>query len=130
MRISDWSSDVCSSDLPAAHRPARPVAPLGLAALDDALPGGGLPLGALHEIEGERAEWDDGATLGFCLALLARLEKAAPAGRQILWVSRQGDLYPPALAGQGLDPGRFLLVRSEEHTSELQSLMRLSYAVL
>jgi protein ImuA len=92
---------------------ARPVAPLGLAALDDALPGGGLPLGALHEIEGERAEWDDGATTGFCLALLARLERRFPTGRKILWISRQGDLYPPALAGQGLDPGRFLLVRAK-----------------
>ncbi|MGF1630125.1 MAG: ImuA family protein [Kiloniellaceae bacterium] len=90
----------------------RPVAPLGLATLDDALPGGGLPLGALHEIEGERAEWDDGATLGFCLALLARLQRAFPDSGQILWVSRRGDLYPPALAGQGLDPGRFLLVRA------------------
>ncbi len=91
----------------------RLVLPLGLAALDAALPGGGLPLGALHEIEGERAEWDDGVTLGFCLALLARLERAFPKAGQILWVSRQGDLYPPALAGQGLDPGRFLLVRAK-----------------
>lgn len=89
------------------------MAPLGLAALDEALPGGGLPLGALHEIEGERAEWDDGATTGFCLALLSRMEKAAPTARPILWVSRQGDLYPPALVGQGLDPGRFLLVRAK-----------------
>jgi protein ImuA len=105
---------------------ARPVAPLGLAALDDALPGGGLPLGALHEIEGERAEWDDGATLGFCLALLARLELfsrgAFPSERKILWVSRQGDLYPPALAGQGLDPGRFLLVRAKSDAEVLWAL--------
>ena len=93
----------------------RPVLPLGLAALDGALPGGGLPLGALHEIEGERAEWDDGVALGFCLALLARLRaaQASSAGaKTILWVSRRGDLYPPALAGQGLDPGRFLMVRA------------------
>jgi protein ImuA len=109
---------------------ARPVAPLGLAALDDALPGGGLPLGALHEIEGERAEWDDGATLGFCLALLARLAKAGSgafpgAGREprkILWISRQGDLYPPALAGQGLDPGRFLLVRAKNDAEVLWAM--------
>lgn len=100
----------------------RPVAPLGLAALDAALPGGGLPLGALHEIEGERAEWDDGATLGFCLALLARLDKAFPRAGQILWVSRRGDLYPPALAGQGLDPGRFLLVRAASDAEVLWAL--------
>ena len=100
----------------------RPVLPLGLAALDGALPGGGLPLGALHEIEGERAEWDDGVALGFCLALLARLRAAQASNaagppksippKTILWVSRRGDLYPPALAGQGLDPRRFLLVRA------------------
>ncbi|WP_299393926.1 ImuA family protein [Pelagibius sp.] len=91
---------------------ARPVLPLGLAALDAALPGGGLPLGALHEIEGERAEWDDGVTLGFCLALLARHQARFPGAGDILWVSRQGDLYPPALAARGLDPGRLVLVRA------------------
>lgn len=100
----------------------RPVAPLGLDALDAALPGGGLPLGALHEIEGERAEWDDGVTLGFCLALLARMALAFPGAGRILWVSRQGDLYPPALAGQGLDPGRFLLVRAKSDAEVLWAL--------
>ena len=100
------------------ERGPRPVLPLGLAALDEALPGGGLPLGALHEIEGERAEWDDGVTLGFCLALLARLAKTAPDSsrmppKSILWVSRAGDLYPPALTALGLDPGRFLMVRAK-----------------
>jgi protein ImuA len=100
----------------------RPVAPLGLEALDAALPGGGLPLGALHEIEGERAEWDDGVTLGFCLALLARLEKAFPDSGKILWISRQGDLYPPALAGQGFDPGRFLLVRAKSDAEVLWAM--------
>src|SRR3546814_1299783 len=33
------------------------------------------------------------------------------------------------LIGQALFSARFLLQRSEEHTSELQSLMRISYAV-
>ena len=97
----------------ATGRRRRPVLPLGLAALDEALPGGGLPLGALHEIEGERAEWDDGVTLGFCLALLARLRALAPKAGSILWVSRWGDLYPPALAALGLDPARFILVRAK-----------------
>src|SRR3546814_7654945 len=36
MRISDWSSDVCSSDLPDDFPAAqRPVAPLGTSALGD-----------------------------------------------------------------------------------------------
>ena len=110
---------------------ARPVAPLGLAALDAALPGGGLPLGALHEIEGERAEWDDGVTAGFCLALLARLNKAAATARahspkDVLWVSRRGDLYPPALVGPGkggaLDPNRFLLVHARSDAEVLWAM--------
>jgi protein ImuA len=101
---------------------ARPVAPLGLAALDAALPGGGLPLGALHEIEGERAEWDDGVTTGFCLALLARLEQARRNAGQILWVSRHSDLYPPALRSQTLDPGRFLLVRARSDAEVLWAM--------
>ena len=104
----------------------RPVAPLGLAVLDAALPGGGLPLGALHEIEGERAEWDDGVTTGFCLALLARLEKARCNAGQILWIARQSDLYPPALGAPGardsLDPNRFLLVRARSDAEVLWAM--------
>lgn len=96
----------------------RLVAPLGLAALDDHLPGGGLARGGLHEIEGERAEWDDGAATGFCLALLARL---VSAGR-ILWVSRWGDLHGPGLAAYGLDPGRLILVRAETEAAVLWAL--------
>ncbi len=89
------------------------AAPLGAAALDAHLPGGGLALGCLHEIEGGRAEWDDGAATGFCLALLARLLGAAPRAQgPVLWVSRWRDLYAPGLAAFGLDPGRLILVRA------------------
>jgi protein ImuA len=84
-----------------------------LAALDAHLPGGGLALGCLHEIEGGRAEWDDGAASGFCLALLARLLGATPRAQgPVLWVSRWRDLYAPGLAAFGLDPGRLILVRA------------------
>src|SRR3546814_8018146 len=40
-------------------------------------------------------------------------------------------LFDPAAArlGAGADPCQSVLLRSEEHTSELQSLMRISYAV-
>ena len=34
------------------HDALRPVIPFGLAAIDDAVPGGGLALGALHELAG------------------------------------------------------------------------------
>jgi len=94
----------------------RRVAPLGAAGLDAHLPGGGLPLGGLHEIEGGRAEWDDGAATGFCAGLLARLLDAVPERRRdnkpVLWVSPWRDLYAPGLRAFGLDPGRLIQVRA------------------
>ncbi len=82
--------------------------PLGAPALDRRLPAGGLPLGVLHELEGARGDWDDGAATGFCLLLLQRL-LAARAG-PVIWVSAGRDLYGPGLLAAGLDPGRFLFV--------------------
>ena len=100
------------------------IRPLGAAALDARLPGGGLPLAGLHEIEGERAEWDDGVATGFCLALLVR-RLAAPdeagdedgagagaAAKPVLWAAPRLDLYGPGLAGWGLDPGRLILAET------------------
>src|SRR3546814_6886548 len=85
MRISDWSSDVCSSDL-------------------------------------EPSSQSTSASVGRRKAMCWR-----PSGRR------------PALGGRRPDiPNHFSLdtrqssscrLRSEEHTSELQSLMRTSYAV-
>src|SRR3546814_5360350 len=92
MRISDWSSDVCSSDrLMAAH------------------------------LSGQRV-----SVSSLCIAA------AVPATTALRWIR--------ALTDHGLflrqaDPsdGRRVFIalsdRSEEHTSELQSLMRISYAV-
>jgi protein ImuA len=87
------------------------VVPLGLPALDGHLPGGGLPLGALHQVEAARAEWDDGAMTGFSLGLIARLAQAVPG--PVLWVARQPDLYGPGLLALGFDPGRLILVRAQ-----------------
>ncbi len=98
----------------AAARDEAEAAPLGVAALDARLPGGGLPLRCLHEIEGDRAEWDDGVATGFCLALLARLLAAAPRAQgPVLWVTRWRDLYAPGLAAFGFDPGRLILVHAD-----------------
>ena len=59
--------------LEAGETERRTALPLGAPALDARLPGGGLPLAGLHEVAGERAEWDDGVALGFLLALLSRV---------------------------------------------------------
>src|SRR3546814_9790703 len=87
MRISDWSSDVCSSDLPQK----RPTA---------------LAVVRLSE---ERSN-----PSGF----------ARPTGRPSLCEDSQGRGCGPPGARGITNSGR-----SEEHTSELQSLMRISYAV-
>ena len=86
------------------------VLPLGAPLLDDHLPGGGLALGALHEIEGVRAEWDDAVAAAFCLALAAPL--AVVGAGPVLWVARQTDLCGAGIAALGLDPGRVLFVRA------------------
>src|SRR3546814_10350105 len=104
MRISDWSSDVCSSDLQ----------PLGR--------------GGLHAdpVEGQAQYFRDPATHRIPMRTDFRglanqrqvdmFDEAVPfcdALRRIFQETGGGDAAP----------------RSEEHTSELQSLMRISYAV-
>src|SRR3546814_5777625 len=121
MRISDWSSDVCSSDLAGAG--AGVPAPRGALVLDAA-----AGAGVLHHLPGRGAV--------ACAARdrhAARALRAAGAGRgheRRTVVARRLD--PPARAAQGERSQPALATgpadRSEEHTSELQSLMRTSYA--
>src|SRR3546814_8032651 len=95
MRSSDWSSDVCSSDL-------RVIG--GIAAVD----------------RGDRMAWQPGVLGGDA----GRHGEAAHRYRDRGAGTR--NLVEPFLAR---DDERGLGDRSEEHTSELQSLMRISYAV-
>src|SRR3546814_5292168 len=97
MRISDWSSDVCSSDLhllifggerrmlDPAEIPVFRMMQVGEAAIDQ----------AAHEVDRHR-----------------RAHMAFEQTQRIGNTRRGGEVR-----------------RSEEHTSELQSLMRISYAV-
>src|SRR3546814_5419420 len=94
MRISDWSSDVCSSDL-AARRGNR-----------------------ARRAAGRDAPADAGATNGVVAGVL-RARVAAPRCRG---AGRHRPARPAVLRHRNHG-------RSEEHTSELQSLMRISYAV-
>jgi protein ImuA len=87
--------------------PARHgVLPFGEAAIDRALPGGGLKRGAVHEILGTGGDEEDGAAAaGFAAGILARLGSGP-----ILWCLRRPDLYGPGLRAHGLDPARLVLV--------------------
>jgi protein ImuA len=82
------------------------VLPFQVAAIDRALPGGGLALGAMHEILGLGADEEDGAaTAGFAAAIAGRLGPGL-----VLWALKRGDLYGPGLAEHGLDPARIVRV--------------------
>src|SRR3546814_4503900 len=105
MRISDWSSDVCSSDLAddevRRHLAGERCADLFHLRLDDGV--AGLP----HQ----RPAAGSGNAVEQRLAALHVADDGG-AGVPLQHVTRQ----------ERQD-------RSEEHTSELQSLMRISYAV-
>ncbi len=95
------------------EQPARHgVLPFGVAAIDRALPGGGLALGAVHEILGAGGDEEDGAAAaGFAAGILARLGPMGGTG-PVLWCLRRPDLYGPGLMAHGLDPARLVLVRA------------------
>src|SRR3546814_10738551 len=125
MRISDWSSGVCSSDL-AAGAWRRSQRPQALRQLEGAGPGN--PLALLRRRPGHhrlppRAVGAAGTAHGQQPAQpgIPRLHRLLAAGH------RAGQRH-----GAGVGPGMaptYGFRRSEENTSELQSLMRISYAV-
>src|SRR3546814_5551207 len=109
MRISDWSSDVCSSDLlgRGGHR------------------GGLAEVGGFHDRHIGRH----------------RAGENAPGSTPVSRHDRRGGWtrsFPPngskpnwarPICASSMPLISFQTIRSEEHTSELQSLMRISYAV-
>lgn len=85
----------------------RRILPLRLPEVDRALPGGGIALGALHEIAGTGPEVEHGAAATlFVAALLGRLRGP------VLWALAQADLFAPALAAVGLAPHRVIYVEA------------------
>lgn len=100
-------------------RAAAPVLPFGMPAIDRALPGGGLALGALHELSGTGPDEEDGAVAAAFLAgILARLTPERP----VLWCHTAGDLHAPGLALCGLAPGRLILARARNDQEILWAL--------
>ncbi len=106
---------------------AGAVRPLGLAAVDGALPGGGLGLGGLHHVaDGAPVLTAGGACAGgaataFTALLADRLARTAPARpRPVVWCVRAGgaddSLYGPGLAALGLTSTRLLVVRAPTAT--------------
>src|SRR3546814_10182619 len=137
MRISDWGSDVCSSDLPLAEQRLGDclVARRGGLVRPDALDLGFEQRDAFVEfVHRQRIEW---------LADQRREHVALAAGKVVIGHGASFLAGPCFSKGRTVDPrawpvnkaarvghrGKWgIQRRSEEHTSELQSLMRNSYA--
>src|SRR3546814_10457168 len=114
MRISDWSSDVCSSDLGTYNRDSAQTN--SFVSHDRCIRSSDAVCGDVTG--GKRPS-------GGC--------EARSRTGALLWFRR---LVENTMRNKMLSTGRFdcqqvdsLESRSEEHTSELQSLMRISYAV-
>src|SRR3546814_7928126 len=105
MRISDWSSDVCSSDLKGAQQQM-----------------------AAHAVS------DHDMRPGMLARPFAvKSGQIGNPNRKIAGMADKGIVRQPARSTlpTPIETGHMppCLMRSEEHTSELQSLMRISYAV-
>lgn len=92
----------------------RSVLPFGVRDIDSRLPGGGLALGAIHEVAGG----GNGAVDGAAAALFAAGIAARTAGKVLWCVSRQ-DLFAPAIAQAGLAPDRVIYVEAGDDKSVL-----------
>src|SRR3546814_1160612 len=130
MRISDWSSDVCSSDLAASAQGIKvdgykPDEKTKAAAEREALRQGGVPDNQARSTRTANQARDT-------------REQAEPRADLAERFRRQSDVQnakDPELRKAQSHVALAMAVaaerfpRSEEHNSELQSLMRISYAV-
>src|SRR3546814_8974838 len=127
MRISDWSSDVCSSDLNGRHKAWRErlhhqrYRPSSHGESDTIDAAGPHDLSAPYATD-TRQIWGSALQFGFAFRggsggsrSRRRHADAATAGCLAI------------IGARPFEQGH--RIRSEEHTSELQSLMRISYAV-
>lgn len=95
-------------------RRTNAVLPFGIAALDARLPGGGLLLGALHEIAGGGNGTIDGAAAALFAAGIAARTRG-----KVLWCLVQADLFAPALAQAGLAADRVIYVEAGDDRTVL-----------
>src|SRR3546814_3899916 len=114
MRISDWTSDVCSSDLHSSSSSSAPIAKSEIARCP--------PCAGLNDPPSKPVR---------IIQTSAWVDQGNRANRgELIRCHLPHSCGAHPLRGRGFYPLRTILyTRSEEHTSELQSLMRISYAV-
>src|SRR3546814_5372048 len=142
MRIGDWSADVCSSDLKESNGRVGIIGIsydgfLSLTALIHPHPALKVAVPMNPMVDGWRGDdwFHNGAFRQQNLPYI--LEQDASRDNSVKWWSSYRDDYDLYLAAgsagalakqRGLDQVGVWRTRSEEHTSEHQSLMRISYA--
>jgi protein ImuA len=107
--LASLRSEVARSERRAVGGRSGGCIPFGLAAVDQALPGGGLAAGALHEVAGTGA----GTEHATAPALLAAGLLGGVPGT-VLWVLERPDIHPPALAAVGLAAERVVYVHARK----------------
>src|SRR3546814_9424312 len=135
MRISDWSSDVCSSDLLEESEPASHLAspnPKSRTWTD-------MFMNSYQLRQTIRAAWHEPYNPQYAMILkvperfeaIASLRTfATELGARAIVLDIEGELSADQILQlKRKGPRIAIIIRSEEHTSELQSLMRTSYAV-
>src|SRR3546814_10676409 len=115
MRISDWSSDVCSSDL------SMPGMDMSTMAMDQSEGGTDLPAGTAPPPPPPQDHAADRVYPPAAMAEAREEFREEQGGRELYQIMFN---LAEVQVRDGKDG-----YRSEEHTSELQSLMRISYAV-
>src|SRR3546814_10566933 len=119
MRISDWSSDVCSSELIPDQAILRSTANYAIADI------------TIDFVDGTDIYWARQQVAERLSSVLPDLPASVSGGLAPI-STPLSDIYMFTIEGPlSLQQKRELLdwTRSAEHTSELQSLMRISYAV-
>src|SRR3546814_5546284 len=125
MRISVWSSDVCSTDLRSVAAQRTRVGPFR----------GENRQPQCHRLDKRQAETfiERGEEQGICIGILrahaSRVLQADGHERRRQAASDSFERQDDQRFAAGAETGRIIVQRSEEHTSELQSLMSISYAV-
>src|SRR3546814_7878289 len=106
MRISDWSSDVCSSDLATTRTESARLFDTAQTSASSTTEEGRSLQSSIAQVQDLSSQWSNTLQTQFGMTQ----SEADKLARDTVLTGRAG-------------------VRSEEHTSELPSLMRISYAV-
>src|SRR3546814_7819390 len=124
MRISDWSSDVCSSDLPTFAFQTPPNS--GVDVYYDNMQGYYPSITTNVDLNDPNLGWQ---WYRQNIALVRRKTETKGAHLDVMLGDAAFNVKVGAAYDRATRSIRAYDNRSEEHTSELQSLMRISYAV-